>query len=163
MNQTNHPREHRTNIWTFSLTIGFFAGLIWGGVQGLFYYMKFTTVLPGYLLEPFFKNSFLQSMAGYYVGWLGFIVFSILVTLAYTLVFRNLKGPLPGMLYGMAWWALIFLVIGPNLHMTTPISTMTTNTFISEFCLYLLWGLFIGYTVAQEYTDERVREPEAAH
>lgn len=175
MNRTNHQRNHgrknqshsqkeyHTNIWTFSLVTGFFAGLIWGGVQGLFYYMRFTTVLPGYLVEPFFKNSFLHSQAGYYVGWLGFIIFSILVTLIYTLVFRNLKGPMPGILYGMVWWALIFLVIGPSLHMTTPIRTMTTNTFISEFCLYLLWGLFIGYTVAEEYTDERGREPETAY
>ncbi|MGG6309728.1 YqhR family membrane protein [Paenibacillus macerans] len=152
-------REH-TNIWLFSLEIGLFAGLIWGGVKGLFYYMRFTTILPGYLVEPFFKNSFLHSRFGYYVGWLSFIVFSILATMLYTVVFRKLKGPGPGILYGMVWWFLIFAVLGPLFQMTRPLPELRPITVISEFCLYLLWGLFIGYTAAEEYTDERQREPK---
>lgn len=36
------------------------------------------------------------------------------------------------------------------------------NTVISEFCIFLLWGMFIGYTAAIEYTDERKREQSTA-
>ncbi|RRJ66482.1 hypothetical protein EHV15_28820 [Paenibacillus oralis] len=154
-----HRRE-RTNIWFYSLEIGFFAGLIWGAVKGLFYFLRFTTVVPGYLVEPFFKRSFLHSQAGYYVGWLFFIVFSILATLIYTLLFRKLKGPGPGILYGIVWWGLIFGILGPMFGMTRPLLELSRDTLISEFCLYLLWGLFIGYTTAEEYTDEREREPK---
>ncbi|GGH25261.1 YqhR family membrane protein [Paenibacillus segetis] len=162
---TQHQQNSKkvTNIWLFALNIGFFAGLIWGGIKGLFYYMRFTTVLPGYLLEPFFKQKFLNSGPGYYVGWLGFIVFSIIVTLIYTLCLRKLKGPIPGLLYGIFWWIIIFLLIGPLTHMTIPFKELSVNTAISEFCLYLLWGLFIGYTAAVEYNDERQREPENAY
>lgn len=155
-------QQHRenTNIWLFSLEIGLFAGLIWGGVKGLFYYMRFTTVVPGYLMEPFFKNAFLHSQLGYYAGWLSFIVFSILASMLYTLAFRKLKGPGPGILYGIAWWAVLFGFLGPLFRMTRPLLQLTPITILSEFCLYLLWGLFIGYTAAEEYTDERNREPK---
>lgn len=154
-----HGRE-RANIWIYSLEIGFFAGLIWGAIKGFFYFLRFTTVIPGYLVEPFFKRSFLYSQPGYYVGWLSFIVFSILATLIYTLLFRKLKGPGPGILYGIVWWGLIFGILGPAFGMTRPLLELSKDTLISEFCLYLLWGLFIGYTTAEEYTDEREREPK---
>jgi len=154
-------REH-TNIWLYTLEIGCFAGLIWGGVKGVFFYMRFTSVLPGYLLEPFFKNSFLHSQAGYYLGWLAFIGLSILATLIYVLAFRKLKGPGPGILYGIVWWGILFGVLGPLLDLIPPLRELSRTTIISEFCLYLLWGLFIGYTTAEEYTDERAREPQKA-
>lgn len=162
MKQLEEQDEQKTNLWTFSLMIGLFAGLIWGAVRGLFYYMSFTTILPGFLVEPFFRHSFLDTQAGYYAGWLSFIVFSLVATLIYVLAFRRLKGPLPGLVYGVIWWMLIFVVIGPMLHLTAPESQLSFDTLFSEFCLFLLWGLFIGYSTAEEYTDERIREPERA-
>lgn len=162
MQQLEGKENKRTNPWTFALMIGFFAGLIWGGVKGVLYYMNFTTVLPGYLVEPFFKHSFLNTQPGYYVGWGGFILFSIAATFIYTLAFRKLRGPFPGVVYGIVWWVIIFVVIGPLAQMTAPESKLSFNTLFSEFCLYLLWGLFIGYSTAEEFTDERNREPERA-
>ncbi|WP_110932341.1 YqhR family membrane protein [Paenibacillus bouchesdurhonensis] len=151
-----------TNVWSFALQLGFFAGLIWGGIRALMYFFKLTVVLPGYLAEPFFKTRFLQTQGGYYVGWVFFILFSIAAALLYTLIFRRLKGPYPGILYGIIWWGIIFIVVGPMFGMTKPILELPSGTLISEFCLYLLWGLFIGYTAAMEYTDERRREPQKA-
>jgi len=151
-----------TNIWTFSLQLGLFAGLIWGGARGLMYFFRLTVIVPGYLAEPFYKTQFLKTQAGYYVGWLYFILFSIIAALLYTLFMRRLKGPYPGILYGIIWWLIIFLGVGPMLGMTKKIVELPADTLISEFCLYLLWGLFIGYTTAMEYTDERRREPEKA-
>jgi len=26
-------------------------------------------------------------------------------------------------------------------------------------CLFVLWGMFIGYSIALEFTDDRIREP----
>lgn len=153
-------RRGNTNIWLFSLEIGCFAGLIWGGVKALFFYMQFTEVVPGYLVEPFFKNEFLHTQPGYYVGWASFIGLSLFATIIYTLAFRKLRGPVPGLIYGIAWWGLLFAWVGPWLDMLPPLAELPAMTIISEFCLYLLWGLFIGYTAAEEYTDERAREPK---
>ncbi len=162
MSRHQHKRKQGTNMWFFALQIGFFAGLIWGAAQGLFYYLRFTSVVPGYLVEPFFKHQFLQTQGGYYLGLLFFILFSILATLIYVFAFRKLKGPVPGMVYGIVWWGLIFLVFGPMLQMTSPLRELSFNTGFSEFCLFLLWGMFIGYTTAEEFTNERTREPKQA-
>lgn len=152
----------RTNPVTFSLRLGFFAGLIWGAIHGFFYFMRFTTVIPGFLAEPFFKHEFLKTQPGYYIGWLFFTIFSIICAMLYTLLLRKLRGPWPGMLYGVWWWAIIYGVLSPFFTLAPSFQAMGWTSVISEFCLFLLWGLFIGYTVAIEYTEDRLREPNKA-
>ncbi|WP_454191917.1 YqhR family membrane protein [Paenibacillus sp. Marseille-Q7038] len=160
----NHQqkRTKRTNPLLFGLEIGFFAGLFWGGIQWVFYIFHFTVIPTGFIAEPFFKHSFIYSAPGQWLGWAFFIGFSILATLLYILTLRKLRGPIPGLLYGIVWWFLIFMWPGPILGMVKPITEVTWDTIYAEFCLFLLWGLFIGYSVAVEYTDERKREPEMA-
>lgn len=161
MSQTHSQSDKiHTNRFFFALELGFYAGLIWGGIRWIFYAFHFTSILPGFLLEPFFKHSFLQSMAGQVAGWLSFIVLSIIASLLYVLLFRRAKGPWPGIVYGIVWWVVLFIVLAPLMDMTLPIKRLTWDTNISELCLFLLWGLFIGYTTAEEYTDEKTREPE---
>lgn len=159
MNQHQQSQQTYTNVFTFALELGFFAGLIWGVIHWIFYILKFTQVIPAYLAEPFFKHVFLKTGAGHLVGLLFFIVFSILVSLIYAVLCRKLNGPWPGIIYGILWWIVIFIVVGPLLDMIKPLSELSVTTIISEFCLFLLWGLFIGYTITMEFTDERKREP----
>ncbi|MDR0267060.1 YqhR family membrane protein [Paenibacillus sp.] len=154
-----HQKGH-TNPLTFALGVGFFSGLIWGAIHWLFYVLHFTKVIPGFLGEPFLKHSYLISGRGQFAGWLLFIVFSMIASVIFVLLFRKLKGPWPGIVYGVVWWCIIFAMVGPELHMFKQLNQMGWDTIVSEFCLFLLWGLFIGYTTAFEFTDERKREPE---
>ncbi|WP_340024618.1 YqhR family membrane protein [Paenibacillus sp. FSL K6-1096] len=148
-----------TNPFYFSVELGFFAGLIWGGARWLMYVLHFTKVLPGFLAEPFFKHDFLMTPAGHLLGYLFFIAFSVLVSMIYVFILRRLNGPWPGMIYGVLWWSALFLA-GSRLFLLQPPFKLPWDTVISEFCLFLLWGLFIGYTAAIEYTDERKREQQ---
>ncbi|WP_106768097.1 YqhR family membrane protein [Paenibacillus faecalis] len=161
MNKPHNILERdRTNRFVFALELGFYAGFIWGAVRWLFYSFHFSSVVPGFLLEPFFKHSFLKSAAGQVAGWLSFIALSIIASLIYVYLLRKAKGPWPGIVYGVVWWVVLFIVLEPILHLALPIKRLTWDTNISEICLFLLWGLFIGYTIAQEFTDERHREPQ---
>ncbi|WP_282935757.1 YqhR family membrane protein [Paenibacillus sp. RC67] len=156
----NDPRAKvPSNRWLFSLNIGFFAGLIWGAVKMLEHYLHFTSLPPGFLVESFYKRSFLNSFQGYMVGWVTFIVFSILASLLYTALFSKSTGPWPGITYGAVWWVLIFLLIGPVTGMMNWIAFLDWNTIITEICLFIVWGLFIGYSISMEFNDEREREP----
>lgn len=157
MNKTGKQASEHTNLWYFAIELGIFAGLIWGGLRWLMYALHFTRVIPGFLAEPFFKHEFLLTSAGHLLGYLFFIAFSVVVSLIYVLIFRKLKGPWPGMLYGVLWWAGIFF-FGSWPFLMQPMFKLPWNSVISEFCIFLLWGLFIGYTAAIEYTDERKRE-----
>ena len=157
MNKAGKQASEHTNHWFFAIELGIFAGIIWGGLRWLIYTLHFTKVIPGFLAEPFFKHEFLLTPAGHLLGYLFFIAFSVVVSLIYVLIFRKLKGPWPGMIYGVLWWAGIFIA-GSWMFLMQPMFKLPWNSVVSEFCIFLLWGLFIGYTAAMEYTDERKRE-----
>ncbi|WP_028610422.1 YqhR family membrane protein [Paenibacillus harenae] len=158
-----HDRQHHTNPWLYAVKIGFFAGLIWGTVRWIFYTMKFTTVIPGFAADPFFRKAFLKTYWGIAFGIGAFVLISIIAALLYAALFRRLRGPWPGIAYGLAWWALIFIAAGPPLGMTERVTILGWNTLYSEICVFLLWGVFIGYSIAFEFTDEASREPMKAH
>lgn len=152
-------RKQKTNRWVFALELGFYAGLIWGVTRFALYYLKFTLVIPGVMAEPFFRHAFLLTLPGHAVGLGCFIVFSILASFLYMVVLGRLAGPAPGIVYGFLWWALIFAVLGPILNATKPLRLLGWNSLLTELCIFLLWGVFIGYTTAFEFHDEASREP----
>ncbi|MCZ8516748.1 YqhR family membrane protein [Paenibacillus filicis] len=159
MVQSKRETVHDTTKWRFAVNVGFFAGLLWGGVKIVEHYFHFTTLSPGFLIEPFYLHSFLSTWQGMLAGWLAFIVFSIVSALIYSVLLAKARGPWCGIWYGLAWWAVIFLILGPVTGTTKWIAYMDLNTVLTDLCLFLLWGLFIGYSITFEFTDERVREP----
>lgn len=159
MENRNQTEPHHTNRWKFILSLGFFAGLIWGAVKIVFYYLGFTKVIPGFLAEPFYTHKFLNSWNGHLVGWFYFIVFSLLASVLYMIFFSKVKGPWLGIGYGLFWWSFLYLFFGPLNGMMKRIDKLDWNSIISDICLFLLWGIFIGYTVSMEFTDESQREP----
>jgi len=54
---------------------------------------------------------------------------------------------------------VLYLLIGPFTGMVPSVTKMDANTFFTDVCLFILWGLFIGYSISMEFTDERNREP----
>jgi hypothetical protein len=152
-------RKERTGVWSFALQIGFFAGLIWGAVKAAETYFKFTRIPATFMAKPFFAPSFMNTTAGFWMGWLAFIVFSIAASLLYAALFRKVVGHWTGLAYGAAWWALLYLLVGPSTGMMKWIYRYEWNTIATDACLFLLWGLFIGFSISFEFTDEREREP----
>jgi len=150
----------KTKKILFFLMIGFFAGLIWGAVKLMEYGLKFTELSPGMLIEPFYKHAFVISWWGLGFGWAAFIIFSIIAAMIYGFTLRKVKGPWFGLVYGVAWWTVIYWVIGPWVESVPKPRMLNWNTIITDFCLFLLWGLFIGYSIAMEFTDEESREPQ---
>ncbi|WP_168119261.1 YqhR family membrane protein [Paenibacillus sp. HB172176] len=151
--------EHHTNPWTFSLKIGFFAGAIWGLLRWLLYGMNFTKELPGFFLEPFFKHDFLASIQGSVMGLAAYMVFSMAAAALYYRILGKLRGPWPGIFYGLGWWAVLFIAGGPFMGMTVKLTNAGWNSIFTELCIFTLWGLFIGYSIAFEFTEEASREP----
>ncbi|MGG1551651.1 YqhR family membrane protein [Paenibacillus ferrarius] len=153
--QTTHTGGFLTSRWKFALYIGFFAGCIWGAVKIVEHYFKFTTVSIGFIAEPFFKHSFFDTWAGLFVGWVFFIGFSIIAAVLYMMTMWKLRSPWWGVGYGAVWWAVIYLAVGPYTGMTYWSWELGLYTNITDFCLFLVWGMFIGYSIAIEYTDRR--------
>ncbi|GGF86950.1 YqhR family membrane protein [Paenibacillus abyssi] len=162
-NLETHAKEYHTNSWLYCLQLGFFAGLIWGVMRWLLYTISFTNVLPGFLAEPFMVHSFLLTGWGHVAGIAVFIVFSIAAALLYKAVLGRLLGPWAGLIYGVTWWLVLFMWLGPMLGMMPPAAKLGWNSVFTECCVFIVWGLFIGYSIAFEFTDEASREPSTVH
>ncbi|MBW7473570.1 hypothetical protein K0T92_02275 [Paenibacillus oenotherae] len=155
-------RGRQTNPYWFCVRLGFFAGLIWGSFRWVLYQIHFTKVIPAFLAEPFFRSAFLKSPWGYAIGLAAFILLSIVAALVYKLLLGKIAGPRPGIAYGLLWWVVLFIGIGPLLGMMAPIHKQGMDTIATELSVFLIWGLFIGFTIAYEFTDEATREPSGA-
>ncbi len=142
-----------------TLVTGFFAGVIWGLVRWLATGLNFTEVTQAFLLDPFVPNRALGSGWWQFAGWLAFIAMSIVAAIVYWLVLGTLRGPWPGLAFGAAWWGLFYALLGPMIGAVQPLRTVGWVSIITDFCLYLVWGLFIGYSIAFELHDEFEREP----
>ncbi|MBR2570091.1 MAG: hypothetical protein IKE34_13010 [Paenibacillus sp.] len=153
-------QQQRTNPFLFAVRLGFFAGLIWGCMRWMSYALSFTKVVPGFLVEPFYSHKYLLTWKGGVVGLVSFILFSIVASLIYTFLFKKYTGPWGGMIYGFVWWLILFVAFGPMIGLMPQVTKTTWNTIWTDSCLFILWGLFIGYTVAMEFNDERLREPD---
>jgi hypothetical protein len=139
----------------YAINIGFFAGLIWGSIRIVAYVLGFTEVVPGFLLEPFFKHNFLSGLGGFIIGLLVFTVFSIVASLIYILIFFRLKGAWPGILFGFFWFIIIYISIGPVFQLIKPIGVLSWNSIWTDGCIFVMWGTFIGYSISFEFNDMR--------
>lgn len=145
----------------FALYIGFYAGLIWALVRWCLYWLQFTNMLPTLLLKPFFTKQFMHSWIGHALGICVFILFSIVVSLIYAIFLSKRKGPWPGICYGIVWWVMVYVIVGP-LTMVQPLWKLDLNTILCDACIFPLWGVFIGYSITLEFTDIRNYEPQAS-
>jgi uncharacterized membrane protein YagU involved in acid resistance len=145
----------------FALYIGFYAGVIWGLVRWMLYLLQFTKVSPSFLIIPLYSKKFIITWIGQVVGLCAFIVVSFIASLVYSIFLRKMRGPWPGIFYGVAWWVVISVSIGPLFGMEPAIWKQDLNSLLCDVCIFTLWGAFIGYSITLEFTDERNYEPQA--
>lgn len=157
--QRKDNRPNPTQPVMFSLKIGFFAGVIWGLVRWLATGLNLTEVTQAFLLDPFVPRKVLGGFYWQALGWFMFIAMSMLAAWIYVLLLGRLQGPWPGLLFGAAWWGAFYALAGPATGAVPPLNTIGWNSMATDFCLFLIWGLFIGYSIAFELHDEAEREP----
>lgn len=157
--QQRNEGTRRNRFW-FAVQVGFYGALIFWFVRWIVHYFKFTEVNPGYLVSPFFSDDFLAGAAGYIVGFLSFLVISVIASLLYVLFASKMKGPWPGIGYGVLWFLILYMAIGMLFGLVPPLGVISWDSLWSDFTVYVFWGVFIGYTISFEYTDERQRSKE---
>lgn len=71
----------------------------------------------------------------------------------YYLLLKRLKTMWPGMLYGLLLWLLVFFVFNPIFQDVRAVTELKSDTIITTICIYLLYGLFVGYSISFEYNE----------
>ncbi|MCJ8006804.1 YqhR family membrane protein [Lederbergia wuyishanensis] len=146
-------KKYQMSILQLASITGFFGGVI-GTIFGYFVnYFNFTEINPKVILSPFTGK--------WTDGWLGFVVtallyglLSIVVALLYYMVLRKQKSLIWGAIYGIIIFLIIFLALHPMIPDIKWLFRYNFNTIATELCFFLIYGLFIGYSISYEYDEQ---------
>ncbi|MBS4217178.1 hypothetical protein KHA96_02485 [Bacillus sp. FJAT-49711] len=152
-NEREAVKNYQMSVLQLACITGFIAGLFGTLFGFLGHYFNFTDISPKVILTPFTGK--------WTDGWLGFVIpalsyglLSIVVALVYYMVLRKHKSLIWGALYGVVIFALIFLALYPMIPGVKWMFDYPFNTIATELCLFLIYGLFIGYSISYEYEEQ---------
>lgn len=146
--------EKQMSYITKVILIGFFGGLIWSGIGYFSYYFNLTEVGPSFVLLPWALGEWKTGHWGQVIGMVAISILSIGVAFIYKWCLQKVNSMWPGIGFGALLWVVMFYFVNPFVEQLKPIQSYTLNTIITTLCLFLLYGLFIGYSIAYEYSEQ---------
>lgn len=145
--------EKPTSFLSMVVMTGFFGGILWSAIGYLAHILNFTSIHPNVILEPW-------ALGDWKKGWLGTVIsilliggISIIAALLYYAALRKIKSILAGICYGILLFLLVFFVLNPIFPGIDPIGELNRNTIITSFCIYILFGTFVGYSISYEQEE----------
>ncbi|OCA91074.1 hypothetical protein A8F94_04225 [Bacillus sp. FJAT-27225] len=137
---------------------GFWGGLIWSFIGQIGYYFNFTKIPPRVILEPWGLGDWKTGWLGTLISILLIAVISIGVAFLYSMFLKKAKGLIPGAMFGLGIFLLIFLLLHPIFPGISPLGDLDKNTLVTSACLFLLYGVFIGYSISWEYSNIQTKQ-----
>lgn len=129
--------------------IGFWGGLIWSLLGYLFYALNFTIYGPSLILQPWALGEDLkEGVSGQIWGIVAICIASIILAFAYKFTLGRIKSMWVSVGFGLALWVLVFYVFQPFIPGMKPVMELGRNTVSTTLSLYVLFGLFVGYSIS---------------
>lgn len=132
----------RVRRWIYALEVGFFGTLIWSFVLYLLHWLHLSKVSPSHMAKFFLKEEVLFRWEGILFSFIFLSVASILVSLLYVYTVSWIGSPWLGIALGILLWSLF---MGWRY--------MDWNTFASTLTVFILYGLFVGYSLSVEFSS----------
>lgn len=132
---------------------GFIGGIFWGIISFFAYILNLTEISPNLILQPFILGGWKRGMMGDIIGIIVIGVLSIAVAFVYYGLLKKSKSMYIGILYGVVLWALVFFILNPIFPNLKSVFEMQRATVVTTVCIYILYGLFIGYSISFEYNE----------
>lgn len=139
---------------------GFFGAVLWSLIGYLAYFFHFTEIRPNTLLEPWALGDWKNNWIGDLVAILFIGVIGIGAAFLYYLFLRKNSSIWAGIIYGSVLFIIVFLLLNPLIPSFNPITKLHKNTIITTLCLYILFGVFVGYTISYEYQEQKKQQGE---
>lgn len=133
------------------VVIGLVGGLFWSFIGYVAYYFHFIKFGPSLVLTPWAFGDWKNGPIGQWVGILVIGLLSILVAFIYKIILQKVYNIWAPMLFGVSLWAIVFYLLNPIFPNLKSVAEFDVNTIITSICLYILYGLFIGYSISYEY------------
>ncbi|GGE46617.1 hypothetical protein GCM10011391_26790 [Pullulanibacillus camelliae] len=136
-----------------TVLIGFVGGALWGLLGFLFYELNFCRYGPALILAPFPSYDWKESVGKQFLGLLMICIVSILLAFAYKFTLGRMKNMWISIGFGLALWVIVFYVLQPWIPHLKPVTELGKNTITTTLCLYILYGLFVGYSISFDLTS----------
>lgn len=133
--------------------IGVFGGLIWSSAALVCQLLNFSKIGPSLLFAPLPLGSWKNHLYGQFLAIACIGLISIAFALLYQLTLSRFKTIWVGIVFGIFLWAIVFFAAQPLLPGLPPLKKIGWNTLTTTLCLYVLYGLFIGYSIAFEIEE----------
>jgi hypothetical protein len=145
------------------VVIGLVGGILWSFIAYLASIVNLTEISPNLILQPWTLGAWKDKTLGNFISILLIGVISIVAALIYFAALKRFKSILVGMVYGVALWAIVFYLLNPVFPNLKTVKELEMNTVITTLCLYILYGVFVGYSISFEAAElEAASQTEGA-
>ncbi|CCQ94451.1 conserved membrane hypothetical protein [[Clostridium] ultunense Esp] len=134
-------QEQKTR-WLYALEVGFFGALIWSGVLYLLYWLRLSKLSPSHIAQGFLKPEYLFRWEGVFFSLILLALYSILVSFLYVYTLARINSPWLGVALGIILWSAM---MGWR--------SMDWNTLASTLSIFVLYGVFVGYSLSAEFSS----------
>jgi hypothetical protein len=158
--KSNYPKP--MSFVTVVFWTGLFGGLFWGTIGFFAYYFNFTEIRPNIILGPWALGDWKNEWLGTVISIILLGILSVGAAFVYSIALKKFNGIWSGLGYGIALFIIVYLVLNPIFSEMKPFLDLSRDTVITSICLYLVYGLFIGYSINYEYEINQMEENETA-
>lgn len=154
----NYPKPMSFSVMVF--WTGLFGGLFWGLMGFIASYLSFTEIRPNVILEPWALGHWKYEWLGTVISIILIGICSVVAAFIYYAVLRKFTGFWFGLGYGIILFLVVFFILNPLFPGIEPFFDLKRDTIITSICIYIVYGIFIGYSINYEYqnNNEQVKE-----
>ncbi|MDQ0231939.1 hypothetical protein J2S19_003224 [Metabacillus malikii] len=140
------------------VTTGLFGGIFWSLLAYLASILNFMEISPKLILQPIALGEWKNNTLGEFIGIILIGILSIGVALVYYAILKRFKSMWVGIAYGAILWGLVFFILNPLFPDIKEIFELSRKTIVTSICLYVLYGLFVGYSISFDYNELTLAE-----
>ena len=139
--------------------IGFVGGIIGSFLGMVAYYFNFMDFTPKFILTSWSNHGWVKAWQGFLLTMILFGILSIVIAFLYYFLLKKVKSMVAYMLFGVVCWLLFIFAFNPMFKDLPSLAKMSGDSIITSICLFILYGVFIGYSISFDY-HEYIREDE---
>ncbi|PMC39582.1 hypothetical protein CJ195_06600 [Bacillus sp. UMB0899] len=152
-NLEQNKKEEPMSVMGKSIVTGFAGGVFWSAIAYLAYILNFTEISPNLILQPFTLGDWKDGVLGNIISIIIIGLISVGAALVYYAILKRFDGMWLGILYGGALWGLVFFILNPIFPNVETVFELSRATIVTTLCLYILYGVFIGYSISFDYKE----------
>ena len=123
------------------------------------HYLNFIDFSPKFILTSWSNQSWIKAWQGFLITMILFGILSIVVAFLYYWLLKKINSMVAYMLFGVVWWLILLIAINPMFKDLPTLAKMSSDSIITSICIFVLYGVFIGYSISYDY-QEYLREEE---